>query len=111
MTTQSSNSQLSMTLEPSCSFAMQVIELYKSKQKRRYKYESLAHQLIEKLKNVPEPILEKAFNIYEKSTDKKDSSKLPYPSYYLGIVKRLLEESDRTNGQINVDKPKWGKSI
>jgi hypothetical protein len=100
-----------VALEPSCSFAIQVIELYKSKQKRRYKYESLASQLIEKLKNVPEPILDEAFNIYKNSKDKKDSSKLPYPSYYLGIVKRLLEESDRTTEKKNIDKPKWGKSI
>lgn len=115
MTMKIQSNDLALELkEPYGSLVLDVMQTWKGP--RKYKIDKLAIDIYKKISEIPIPLVKEAIKRYKKSKSKEDPGKVPHPSYFIAIVKRLVEESSRTKNNSTtsynaVEKVNWGKGI
>ena len=91
--------------EPHGSLVLRVIDLYK--RDHYYKLDKMQPTLVAAIVHIDPIIIEQAIKIYETAKDKR-TGKTPHPNYFVGIAKRMHEESIRADEEKKTQREKPG---
>ena len=105
--------------EPHGSLVLRVVEIYRKS--TYYNLIKLVPELFLAVQHMEPTVIEQAIKGYEVSKDKR-TGKVPHPRYFVGIAKRMHDESirvDETKKESQREKPGqtgdglllWGRSI